>query len=54
MSEMEEELENCSEFENSIEHTDSNECQCAECQCGKKHYVQIAISTTLKIVTNGL
>ena len=41
MSEMEEELENCSEFENSIEHTDSNECQCAECQCGKKHYVQI-------------
>lgn len=24
-----------------IEHTDSNECQCAECKCGKKCYVQI-------------
>lgn len=23
------------------EHTDSNECQCAKCQCSKKRYVQI-------------
>ena len=35
MSVMEEELENCSEFENSIELTDSKECQCAECPCAR-------------------
>lgn len=24
-----------------IEHIDSDECQCAKCQCSKKRYVQI-------------
>ncbi len=29
------------EITDSIEHTDSDECQCAECQCSKNRYVQI-------------
>ena len=38
---MEEVTEIESEFDDSIEHIESEECQCAECQCAKSHYVQI-------------
>ena len=38
---MDDEFNNQIESDASIEHTDLDECQCAECQCGKKHYVQI-------------
>ena len=37
MNEEEKELET----NETVEHTDSNECRCAECQCSKKRYVQI-------------
>ena len=38
---MEEVPENGTEFDDSLEHLESEECQCAECQCAKKRYVQI-------------
>lgn len=38
---MKEEIEVDSEDKDSIEHINSDECQCAECQCAKKRYVQI-------------
>ena len=28
------------EINETLEHTDSDECLCAECQCGRKQYVQ--------------
>lgn len=38
---MEEVPENGTEFDDSIEHIELEECQCAECQYAKKRYVQI-------------
>lgn len=38
---MKEEFEEDSEGKDSIEHINSYECQCAECQCAKRRYVQI-------------
>ena len=38
---MDEEFDKDIEFDDSIEHIESEECQCAECQCAKKRYVQI-------------
>lgn len=38
---MDAESENNIELEDSIEHIESDKCQCAECKCGKKCYVQI-------------
>ena len=38
---MEEEFEVDSEGKYSFEYISSDECQCAECQCAKKRYVQI-------------
>ena len=29
------------ETNDSIEHIESEECQCAECQCAKRRYIQI-------------
>ena len=37
MNEEEKELET----NETVEHTNSKECQCAECLCGRKQYVQI-------------